>query len=74
MAIKLVRLDLQPDMRARALVLIAADNASGSSLRELLQLNDNDPDLKSLVVSFLQEQAMSRLNSGLTFAFGVRTY
>lgn len=50
-------LNLQPDMRTRALVLVAADSASGSSLRDLLQLNDNDEDLKSLVVSYLEEQA-----------------
>ena len=53
-------LDLQPDMRTRALVLVASDNASGSSLRDLLQLNDGDKDLKSLVVSFLQQEAIGR--------------
>ena len=60
-ATKLVKiLNLPPDVRTRALVLVAADSASGSSLRELLQLNDDDEDLKSLVVRFLEEDARGR--------------
>lgn len=64
-ATKLVKsLNLQPDMRTRALVLVAADSGSGGSLRELLQLNDDDEDLTSLVVSFLEEEARGRSKSG----------
>ena len=63
-ATKLVKsLNLQPDMRTRALVLVAADSGSGGSLRELLQLNDDDEDLTSLVVSFLAEEARGRSRS-----------
>ena len=64
MATKLVNsLELQPDLRTRALVLVAADSASGSSLRELLQLHDDDEDLKSLVVRFLEGEATGRSRS-----------
>ncbi len=63
-ATKLVRsLDLQPEMRTRALVLVAADTAPGSSLRELLRLNDDAGDLNTLVVRFLEEQARGRSRS-----------
>ena len=48
-------LDLQPDIRTRALVLIASDSESGSSLRDLLQLNNDDEDLKSQILGFLSE-------------------
>ncbi len=63
-ATKLVRsLNLQPEMRTRALVLVAADSASGSSLRELLRLNGDAEDLKLLVVSFLEEEARGKSRS-----------
>jgi hypothetical protein len=68
-ATKLVRsLNLQPEMRTRALVLVAADTAPGSSLRELLRLNDDAEDLKSLVVSFLQEEARGKSRSARSSA------
>lgn len=63
-ATKLVRsLNLQPEMRTRALILVAADTAPGSSLRELLRLNDDAEDLNTLVVSFLEEEARGRSRS-----------
>ena len=60
-ATKLVKgLDLHRDLRTRALVLVAADSTTGSSLRDLLLLNDEDDDLKSMVVNFLQEETTGK--------------
>ena len=71
-ATKLVKsLNLLPDMRTRALVLVAADSALGSSLRELLQLNDDDDELKSLVVGFLEENARGRSRSASLLHCGI---
>ena len=47
-------LGLQADSRARALVVVAADSIVGNSLRDLLQLNEDDPALKALVEEFLR--------------------
>ena len=46
-------LGLQSDLRARAVVLVAADNQVGNDLRTLIQLNEDDPGLKALVEEFL---------------------
>ena len=43
-------LGLQTDLRARAVVLVAADSTVGNSLRDLIQLNEDDPGLKALPV------------------------
>ena len=40
-------LGLQAHLRARAVVLVAADSTVGNSLRDLIQLNEDDPALKS---------------------------
>ena len=47
-------LDLQAGLRARAVILVAADSALGNSLRDLIQLNEDDPTLKALVEEFLR--------------------
>ncbi|KAL0021807.1 hypothetical protein WJX77_002351 [Trebouxia sp. C0004] len=47
-------LGLQADLRARAVVLAAADSTVGNSLRDLIQLNEDDPALKALVEEFLR--------------------
>ena len=47
-------LGLHPNLRARALVLVAGDSALGSSLRTLLQLNADDHALKALVYEFFK--------------------
>ncbi|KAL3159378.1 hypothetical protein ABBQ38_009809 [Trebouxia sp. C0009 RCD-2024] len=47
-------LGLQADLRARALVLVAADSTVGNSLRDLIQLNEDDPALKALVEELLR--------------------
>jgi len=46
-------LGLQPDLRARAVVLVAANSTVGNDLRTLIQLNEDDPGLKALVEEFL---------------------
>ena len=52
-ATKVVKsLGLQADLRARAVVLVAADSSVGNSLRDLIQLNEDDPALKALVEEF----------------------
>lgn len=45
-------LGLQPDVTARALVLVAADSTAGNNLRSLIQLNETDPDLRAYVEHF----------------------
>ncbi|DBA73555.1 TPA: hypothetical protein ACH3X2_009798 [Trebouxia sp. C0005] len=47
-------LGLQADLRARAVVFAAADSTVGNSLRDLIQLNEDDPALKALVEEFLR--------------------
>ncbi|DBA71813.1 TPA: hypothetical protein ACH3X2_010966 [Trebouxia sp. C0005] len=47
-------LGLQADLRARAVVLAAVDSTVGNSLRDLIQLNEDDPALKALVEEFLR--------------------
>ncbi|KAL3163153.1 hypothetical protein ABBQ32_009563 [Trebouxia sp. C0010 RCD-2024] len=49
-------LGLLTDLRARALVLVAADSKVGSSLRLLIQLNADDLELKRLVEEFLRRE------------------
>ena len=54
-ATKVVKsLGLQADLRARAVVLVAADSTAGNSLRDLIQLNEDNPALKALVEDFLR--------------------
>ena len=54
-ATKVVKsLGLQADLRARAVVLVAADSTAGNSLRDLIQLNEDDPALKALVEELLR--------------------
>ena len=49
-ATKVVKsLGLQADLRARAVVLVAADSTVENSLRDLIQLNEDDPTLEALV-------------------------
>lgn len=47
-------LGLQPRLRARALVLVAADSILGNSLRTLIHLNENDVELKATIKEFLR--------------------
>ena len=47
-------LGLQTDLRASALVLVAADSPVGNSLRSLVQLHEDAPDLKALVEELLK--------------------
>ena len=49
-------LGLQADLRARAVVLAAADSTMGNSLRDLIQLNEDDLALKALVEEFLRRE------------------
>lgn len=51
------QLDLPPDMRERALVLVAADSVAGNNLRALLQLNQSDAGLSNLVKRCLINEA-----------------
>ena len=53
-------LGLQADLRARALVLVAADSMVGNSLRDLTQLNEDDPALKALVEEFLRGEVAGK--------------
>ncbi|DBA97609.1 TPA: hypothetical protein ACH3X3_012512 [Trebouxia sp. C0006] len=48
-------LDLPADLRAKALACAASDSTAGHSLRDLIQLNDDD-DLKPAIISFLEGQ------------------
>ena len=56
-------LGLQTDLRARAVVLVAADSTVGNSLRDLIQLNEDDPGLKGLVEEFLRGEATGKATS-----------
>ena len=57
-ATKVVKgLGLQADLRARAVVLVAADSEVGDSLRDMIQLNEDDPALKALVEELLRGEA-----------------
>ena len=57
------RLGLQPDLRARAVVLVAADSTLGNNLRTLIQLNEDDPGLKALVEEFLTGEGTGKSTS-----------
>ncbi|KAL0043922.1 hypothetical protein WJX82_005225 [Trebouxia sp. C0006] len=61
-ATKVVKsLGLQADLRARAVVLVAADSTLGNSLRDLIQLNEDDPALKALVEEFFRGEGTGNL-------------
>ena len=49
------RLNLPANLRAKALAFAASDSKTGSSLCDLIELNDDD-DLEPALVSFLEEQ------------------
>ena len=53
-------LGLQANLRARAEVLAAADSTVGKSLRDLIQLNEDDPALKALVEEFLRGEGTGK--------------
>ena len=53
-------LGLQAHLRARALVLVAADSTVGNSLRDLIQLNEDDAALKALVEEFLRGEVIGK--------------
>ena len=55
------RLGLQPDLRARAVVLCAADSTRGNSLRVLIQLNEDHHGLKALVEDFFRGEDLGKL-------------
>lgn len=54
------RLGLQADLRAKAVVLVAADSTVGNSLRHLIQLNEDDPGLKALVEEFFRGEGTGK--------------
>ena len=54
-------LGLQADLRARAVVLAAEDSTVGSSLRDMIQLNEDDPALKALVEEFLRAKGTGKV-------------
>ena len=54
-------LGLQAGLRARALVLVAADSTVGNSLRDLIQLNEDNPALTALVEEFLRGEATGKV-------------
>ena len=56
-------LGLQTDLTARAVVLAAADSTVGNSLRDLIQLNEDDPGLKALVEEFLRGEGTGKPTS-----------
>ena len=56
-------LGLQTDLRARAVVLVAANSTVGNSLRNLIQLNEDDPALKALVEDFLRGEGTGKAMS-----------
>ena len=56
-------LGLQTDLRDRAVILVAADSPVGNSLRDLIQLNEDDPRLKSLVEEFLRGEGTGKATS-----------
>ena len=53
-------LGLQTDLRARAVDLVTADSTVGNSLRDLIQLNEDDPELKALVEEFLRGEGTGK--------------
>ena len=53
---------LQADFTARAVVL-AANSTVGNSLRDLIQLNEDDPALKALVEEFLRGEGTDKAMS-----------
>lgn len=53
-------LGLQAGLRAKAVVLVAADSTVGNSLRDLIQLNEDDPALKALVEEFFRGEATGK--------------
>ena len=60
-ATKVVKsLGLQAGLRARAVVLVAANSTVGSSLRDLIQLNEDDPALKALVEEFFRGEGTGK--------------
>ena len=60
-ATKVVKsLGLQAGLRARAVVLIAADSTVGNSLRDLIRLNEDDPALKALVEEFFRGEGTGK--------------
>ena len=60
-ATKVVKsLGLQADLRARAVVLVAVDGTVGNSLRDLIQLNEDDPALKALVEEFFRGEGKGK--------------
>lgn len=54
-------LGLQADLRARAVVLAAEDSTVGSSLRDMTELNEDDPALKALVEEFLRGKGTGKV-------------
>lgn len=56
-------LDLPADLRAKALACAASDSTAGHSLRDLVQLNDDD-DLKPAIISFLEGQVAGKVVCG----------
>ena len=54
-------LGLQADLRARAVILAAEDSTVGSSLRDMIQLNEDDPALKALVEEFLRAKGTGKV-------------
>ena len=60
-ATKVVKsLGLQAGLRARAVVLVAADSTVGNSLRDLIQLNEDDPAFTALVEEFFRGEGTGK--------------
>lgn len=58
---KVKSLGLQADLRARAVVLAAEDSTVGNSLRDMIQLNEDDPALTALVEEFLRGKGIGKV-------------
>lgn len=58
-----ITLGLQPDLRARAVVLVAADSTRASDLQNLIQLNGADPGLKALIEEFCTQDFSGKSTS-----------
>lgn len=54
------QLDLPPDIRERALVLVAADSVAGNHLQAFLQLNQSDAGLSSFAKGHLISEAAGK--------------
>lgn len=54
--VSIKKLDLPLNLRAKALAFAASNSEAGIDLRDLIELN-NDDDLESAIVSFLEQQA-----------------